>query len=154
MRPTRLLCLALIASVGAGCSDEGSSSSSETIDASDVQKETSEAVSAMGDYASQKKDEIVNTLEKKYEQMKPRIDEYIAKAKAAKADANVAVSDAVDDLQARQNDFEKRLASLRDASGDAWKNVSEGASDAWGELEKAFERAKKEFEGASSSPSN
>ncbi len=138
------MCLALAVPLfAAACSDDAGSSGDVT--AQDVKNETSEALGAMGDLASQTKDQIVNEFEKQYEKIKPRIEQLKASAKTMSADARVELQEQIDALKEKQGVFEKRLTEIKAASGDAWKELSAGTKSAWDDLERTFTNATSEF---------
>ncbi len=138
-----ILCLALMAPlIGAACGEEEPAEEPKTkTTINDIGEEAKDVVGAAEDYATQTKEQLVNELEKQYETLKPRIKELRAKAERMTADARVEVQDQIDALQQEQEAFEKRLTELRAASGDAWKELSQGTENAWSELKTTFDRA-------------
>ena len=51
--------------------------------------------------------------------------------------------DAMKALGAKRRRFVEKLAGLRDASGDAWKDLRRGVDNSWDELEDAYRDLRK-----------
>lgn len=127
----------------AACDGE---SSDDATSLSDVANEARDAADEAAAYASQKKDEIMNTMQDQYAKLKPKIAELEASVKNARLDAESEISKAMNTLKAKREAFEAKWDEFKGASGDAWKDVSSGAKDAYSELEEAFKDAMSKFE--------
>ena len=70
-----------------------------------------------------------------------------AQAEGASADAELSWLREVEELEREIEQGEKRLAELREASGDAWESVKEGAESAWQSLASGFRKASERLKG-------
>lgn len=68
-----------------------------------------------------------------------------ARAKEAGADTKAAIAKELDELEERSDETRKKLSSLRDASGDAWRDMKTGLENSWRSLENAMKAAKSRF---------
>ncbi|EPX78239.1 sll1863 family stress response protein [Litoreibacter arenae] len=86
--------------------------------------------------------------DKFYAQMdewKAQISQLRAKAEKAQADAQLKYMEEVEELKAKQKQAEAQMHKLRDAQGEAWKDMTAGVESAWDELGEAMKRARKRF---------
>lgn len=87
------------------------------------------------------------------EKMEARLDEYRAKiaqlearARRAKADAEIDYGKRIERLRSKEEEVRTKLAELRDAGEDAWEDVRDGVDRAWTDLKEAVEKAASRFD--------
>lgn len=88
------------------------------------------------------RDEYVENLKTKLDRWNAEIDELDAKARKAKADASQDYRERMESLNRKREDARKKLEEIRDATGDAWATLREGAERTWAELAKTLRETK------------
>lgn len=73
------------------------------------------------------------------------IDRLKAKADAAGADAQLEYNKQLDELRSKRAAANEKLAELKATSGDAWEDLKDGITKAWGSLSDAMKSAKDRF---------
>jgi hypothetical protein len=82
----------------------------------------------------------VGKMETRLKKWGAKLDELVAKADGAGADAKVDTLKRIDDLKAKHQVAQARLDELRTTSGEKWETVKTGVERAWNDLEAAFEK--------------
>lgn len=80
------------------------------------------------------------------DKLNARIDEYKAKAAAAKADAEINYHSIVEELSAQRDALSSKWEEMSTASEAAWQELQKGFDNAWSDLTSAFEKAAKHFD--------
>ena len=86
--------------------------------------------------------------EAKMQELNAQIEALQVKANLAKAEAKVKYQEQLDSLRSQQADLKTKLASIKDSTESAWKEMKSGIESAWGELQVAFDKAKSEIDKA------
>jgi molecular chaperone GrpE (heat shock protein) len=75
-----------------------------------------------------------------------KIDEVVAKAKHAEADAKVTYHNKLEELRSARDAAAQKLEALENSTDEAWDNLRQGFENAWDQLTQSFDRAVKSFE--------
>jgi hypothetical protein len=68
-----------------------------------------------------------------------------AKATQAKADLKIEINKRIGDMEGQQQEVEKKIQQLRQASEGAWQEIKVGVQQAWDKLEDAAKSARSKF---------
>ncbi len=82
----------------------------------------------------------VGKLETELKQWGAKLDELVAKSEKADAAAKAEYHKGLDDLRAKYQVAQARLAEVRAAGSEKWETFKEGLESAWSELEGAFKK--------------
>jgi predicted nucleic acid-binding Zn-ribbon protein len=93
-----------------------------------------------------KKDAFKQKFEAQLDAWRADIDKLKAKAKSARADAELDYSEFIEDLKKKQAALRNKLDQFEDAGEDAWKDLRGGIEQAFDDLKKAVQKAKKRFD--------
>lgn len=80
-------------------------------------------------------------LEAKLHEWQADIDKLKAQAESANADAQAQYEDELHDLRNKRDEVHKRLQEVQTANLAAWKDVKQGADEAWGQMSDAMKKA-------------
>ncbi len=108
----------------------------------DVKKNAQELATSVTDLAQQTKEAFVAKAESDLADMNGRIAELKSRADKAQGDAKAKLDLAVAQLERQRQAATEKLNAVKDASGDAWKDMSAGFASAWEEMKKAYDTAK------------
>ena len=92
------------------------------------------------------RDAYVKKLQAKLDEWNADIDKLEAKARASRADVQVALNRKVTELRSRREETTAKLRELRDAGEGAWEELKAGVELAWEALSDAMQSAKSHFE--------
>lgn len=84
-------------------------------------------------------------LEAQLEEWDAEIDRLRAKAKSARADAQLAYEKQLNELRAKRKQAVDRMEELRHASEGAWRDMKAGLDAAWSSLHDALNKARARF---------
>jgi len=84
-------------------------------------------------------------MEKKLQEWGAKLDELKANADNIGDNVRAEYDQQIQDLQAKKEDLEGKLAELKSTSDDAWASVQSGFQSAWDELSAGFEEAFSKF---------
>lgn len=122
----------------------------EPVTSTDVEREMDEAIDTASQYAGQTKDEYQAAMQKKLDELDAKIDELQAKtdtaSKEAKEDAKREYEEAMAALKEKRQAMSEKFTEIKEASGDAWRDIATGADAAWNDLSAAFSSAMSRFE--------
>lgn len=132
-------------------SDEGSAEDQSRDDGAsttgtDVKREIGEAIDATTEFAAQSKDEYVQAMQKRLDQLDRKIATLEQKSADLATTAQAEWEERSDALKRKRKAAGERLDELKSSSQDAWKDLQSGVDDAWAELSAAFEEAAAKFE--------
>jgi uncharacterized coiled-coil DUF342 family protein len=82
----------------------------------------------------------VGKMETQLKKWGAKLDELIAKADEAGAEAKVDYRKRIDDLKAKHHAATIKLDELKAAGSEKWETFKGGIESAWGELETAFKK--------------
>jgi hypothetical protein len=115
----------------------------------EVKQETQDFLQTIGSYAANKKDEAVqiakeglDKLDKRIERLESRVDKNWDKMnESARKEARENLSA----LRKQRNQVAQWYGSMKTSSVDAWDHMKKGFSNAYKDLEHAWEKSEKEF---------
>jgi hypothetical protein len=90
-----------------------------------------------------KTDARVGKMETQLKQWGAKLDELVAKAEEAGAEAKIDYRKRIDDLKSKHQEVQSKLAELRAAGGEKWEILKHGVESAWKELEVAIKKMTK-----------
>jgi len=91
------------------------------------------------------RDAYVQKLKAQLDEWNAEIDKLEARAGKASGDARLKYEQQIKSLRQQRQDAENRLAGLREATDDAWRQLKEGADKAWADLKLGLEKATSAF---------
>lgn len=95
---------------------------------------------------SEKRDAYVQKLKAKIDEWTADIDKLSAKAEQAKADAKIKYQQELEELRAKRQELEDRIANIQSAGESAWEELKQGVESSWEVWKASFSRAKTAFE--------
>ena len=97
------------------------------------------------DHKSDTKQAFVEKLEARIDQWEARVKQLRAQAQEAQADSKLALDREIKDLSDRLNDLRAKVNEVKDAGGDAWRDLASGCAEAWDRFKVAAELAADRF---------
>ncbi len=91
------------------------------------------------------RDQYVEKMKAKLDELNLEIKKLEAKAQGAKADAQIKYSDEIETIKKNRDDAAEKLKEMQSAGGEAWKDLKIGFDASWSILEDAFKSAKSRF---------
>lgn len=85
-------------------------------------------------------------IQAQLDEWEAEIDKLKAKADQAEADARLKYYNQIEELQARHEEAAEKLAELKAASSDAWKDIKAGLENARVQLDNAMRNAASRFQ--------
>jgi hypothetical protein len=82
----------------------------------------------------------IGKMEKQLKQWGAKLDDMVAEAEDASAEARRDYRKRIDHLKSKHQAAKLKLDELRAAGGDKWETLKAGIESAWEELEGAFEK--------------
>lgn len=142
-----------VASCGNGDKDDSAmvvTSEPEKTSLEDVKRESQEFANTIADYSEDQRDEAAREVQSALSAIDRRIEDFERQVEANWDDlSETARKEAREDLEtlkARRAAVAESYEELKSDSGAAWAEVKKGFSDAYADLEAAFEAAEKEFD--------
>ncbi|MEQ9490273.1 MAG: hypothetical protein RIM72_14900 [Alphaproteobacteria bacterium] len=130
--------LAMSSPIAAATDQEGNSDS-----AADVRAEIADSVDAIGDYAAEQRDVAVAAAEKTLSDIDVALDRYENTVRKnwndMSEEARNEARAAMEDLRQKRNDLAERIEALKVGANNTWDGLVHGVSDAWSDLEAAWE---------------
>lgn len=130
----------------AACGSSNQEEKEEKVTGEDVAKKMGEAAGTAAAYLEGTKDEVLNKLNEKGTEMENRIEELKIKYESASDETKKELEQQIETMENRLDTFNGKIEDINDSAGDAWKDFKEGTAKAMTDLEKAIEKAEKEFE--------
>jgi hypothetical protein len=127
--------IAICLSGAAWAGDKGS--------AEDVKKQAGKTVEAAGDYVGEKKEEFEKSASARLEKLNKDLSLLKRDAGKRKDQAEAEASHLLKEAEDKGAVAEKRLGDLKHSSGDAWKDLRKGVSNAVDDFADGVEHAKK-----------
>lgn len=84
-------------------------------------------------------------LKAKIDEWDAKIKEMRAKADQAQAESKIEYQQQVDQMETKREKLSDQLEQIKQAGGEAWKDIAAGADRALDELRESFEKAKAKF---------
>ena len=91
------------------------------------------------------RDEYVEKLKGQLDQWNAESARWEAKARVAQAEAKAEYDRQIEALNARREEAMYQMKLLQNASADAWKDVMQGAEEAWKRMQDAVTAARSHF---------
>ncbi|HCJ6872033.1 TPA: hypothetical protein NU929_001177 [Vibrio cholerae] len=125
-------------------------SSSDTVTAQDVKKETKELVATLKQYSSSQREQAIKDAEVALEKLDGRIDDLESRvdrnwdsmSEATREQARVNLKM----LRKQRNELAEWYGSFKNSSESAWEQMKSGFSGAYQELSTSWEKAKAEYD--------
>jgi predicted nucleic acid-binding Zn-ribbon protein len=133
-----ILCTALLPGNGWTAGDE-------KISGLEVKKDMKEAAQKISQYTEQKKEEYVQEIRAKLDEMSKQIAELQERAKTVQGQLRAALESRIADLKEKQSAAEKRLGELQSASSKAWVDMKAGLEMALALVEESYRKAVDRF---------
>lgn len=115
------------------------------VTASEVKKETVEAVEAAGAYADEKKDEFTKRMKSNIDELDREMNELKKETETASKEAKATANKRILEIQKKRDAMVKKYEALEKSSDKAWKKMKTGLEKAWGEVKSAYSDAKTEL---------
>ncbi|MDT8286481.1 MAG: hypothetical protein RQ748_05160 [Elusimicrobiales bacterium] len=87
-----------------------------------------------------KREEYIEKLAAQLKEWSSAIDEMEKKATAQSAEQKERLLKELEGLRARRKDAQVKLSQLRETTGEAWEELTDGMEKAWGEMKEAVGR--------------
>ena len=115
----------------------------------EVKKETQELFKTIGNYTVDKKDETLKKAKESLDKLDERVDTLESKVDKQWDKMNKAVRietrENLRTLRKQRNQVAQWYGGMKNSTADAWEYTKKGFSDAYKDLEKAWEKSEKEF---------
>ncbi len=128
-----------------GCEQNPPAHPPRKVTSEDVRRDASHAVNTAVDFSQQSKEEFQKNLEARLTQLDAEIMKLREKGRDRTDQAKVDWDRKLADLETKREAARTKLDEVIHSSGEAWKDVKQGAQLAWDNLEKAFQDASQEF---------
>lgn len=92
-----------------------------------------------------KREEYVQKMKAKLDELGAEVSRLEAKAKVAEADLRIKYQDEIDTLKQRRDEAKAKLAEFQQAGDDAWQDLKIGLQGAWDILDDAIKSASERF---------
>jgi len=119
--------------------------------AEDVTRETREAAQTAADYSKQQAEKFRREVEDNLAKLDAKIETLKKRGTELSGEARQEWQAKMDRVSEKREAMESKLRTLQDASADAWDEIRQGVTGAWGDLETAYRKAAAEFENAEDS---
>jgi phage host-nuclease inhibitor protein Gam len=130
--------------LGTGSCKQGSGEK-EAATKEDVKEEVQEAMKTSKDYASEKKEELVENYRERMDKVQGQIDSLKQEMNDASASAKQEYREKINSLESRHAELQNKVDEFKNASGEAWKDLKEGVDNAFSDIEDAVKEAKSEL---------
>jgi len=115
------------------------------VTAGEVKKQTMEAASAATQYVQQEKDQFVASAEKEMGALKGKLAELKSSAQVAGGEAKTKLELRIKALDEKLRAAQAKIGEIKDSSGDAWKQLKQGSSNAMADLSRSYDEAVDEY---------
>jgi len=92
------------------------------------------------------RNEYVEDLKSRLDDWNTDLAKWEAKARTAKTDMRIEYEMHLEDLRKKREAASAKLGEIQSSAGDAWKELSAGADEAWGLMRDAFDKARAHFQ--------
>lgn len=115
------------------------------VTATEVKKETVEAVEAAGAYADEKKEEFTKRMKSNIDDLDREMNDLKKETETASKEAKATAEKRLVEIQKKRDALVKKYEALEKSSDKAWKKMKTGLEKAWGEVKSAYSDAKTEL---------
>jgi hypothetical protein len=91
------------------------------------------------------RNEYVENMKARLDQWNKEIAEWEAKARVARTDMQIEYEMRLDALRQQRDEAAVKLDELQKSAGEAWRDLAQGADDAWARMRDALEKASSHF---------
>ncbi|GJL75670.1 coiled coil domain-containing protein [Nitrosomonas sp.] len=91
------------------------------------------------------KEAYLQKVQAKLDEWDAEINKLKAKMSGASADAKIEMNKQIESLESERSEVRQKYEELKNASGDAWKDVRDGMETAWNRVSDSFKRAADRF---------
>lgn len=116
----------------------------------DVQQEAKAFMQTLQAYSADQKDEAVESSRRALEQLDKRIDKFEAWVAAQWDEMDQATRDEAQEtlreMRRQRIELAEWYGSMKSSSADAWDHMKQGFSDAYGAMQKAWEKSVEEYQ--------
>jgi chromosome segregation ATPase len=91
------------------------------------------------------RNEYVENMKARLDQWNKEIAEWEAKARVARTDMQIEYEMRLDALRQQRDEAAEKLDELQKSAGEAWRDLAQGADDAWARMRDALEKASNHF---------
>jgi cell division septum initiation protein DivIVA len=92
------------------------------------------------------RNEYIDQLKKNLDLWNDELARWEAKAKVARTDLRIDYEMQLETLRQQRDDAVARLKELQASSGEAWKELAQGADVAWAAMRESFDKAMTHFQ--------
>ncbi len=111
----------------------------------DVRRDAGQAAETAAEFSQQTKEEFQAKLDTRLKELEAEMAKLREKGRDLKDDAKANWDKTMADLETKRDAARAKLTEVGQSSGEAWKDVQQGAQAAWDELDKAFRDASNKF---------
>jgi signal transduction protein with GAF and PtsI domain len=115
------------------------------VSASEVKKETVEAVEAAGAYADERKEEFTKRMRANIDELDREMNDLKKETETASKEAKATANKRILEIQKKRDAMLEKYEALEKSSDKAWKKMKTGLEKAWGEVKSAYSEAKTEL---------
>lgn len=131
--------------VALGCEQKSAERTPGKVTTEDVRRDAGQAAETATEYARQSKEEFQKKMDTQLQEMDAKIAKLREKGGDLKDQAKADWDKKMAELETKREAAHAKLAEVSQSSGEAWKDVQQGAQSAWDALDKAFRDASQEF---------
>jgi hypothetical protein len=139
---TRFLAVSVLISAAVACDNSGSHSH---VTGKDVREAYGQAADTTKAYVSQTRDDYVAKGQRELDDVDAQIAKLRGEAKDAASDARVRIDGAIARLESQRAQVASRMDDLKNATGDAWKDMANGLDQALDDLHSSAKNAADHF---------
>lgn len=131
--------------VAIGCERKLGDMTTGKVTSGDVRRDTGQAVETTAVFSEQSKEQFQTKLDARLKESEAEMAKLREKGRDLKDEAKVQWDKTMADLEIKRDAARAKLTEVSKSSGEAWKDVRQGAQSAWAELDKAFRDASSKF---------
>ena len=139
-------CVCVLVLLGFGVIFPPASFSSTSREADSVIQQSQQALEKARDFATMKKQEWEETLQRQFTELNRRIDQLQSKGKGLGDQAHNHFQTQLEKLRKKKDDLLQKLDQLRHSSRTAWEHLREGIVEALSDLQQSVNQAAQAFE--------
>jgi len=128
-----------------GCERKSADRTPGEVTSEDVRRDAGQAVNTAAEFSQQTKEEFQTKLDTRLKELEAEMAKLRQKGADLKDDAKANWDKTMADLETKRDAARAKLTEVGQSSGEAWKDVQQGAQAAWDELDKAFRDASNKF---------
>ncbi|OYY93700.1 MAG: hypothetical protein B7Y41_10675 [Hydrogenophilales bacterium 28-61-23] len=92
------------------------------------------------------RNEYIESMKAHLDQWNHEIAQWEAKARVAKTDLRIDYEMHLESLRKQRDEARAKLDALQTAAGEAWRDLTQGADEAWAKMREAIEKASVHFQ--------